>query len=66
MKAAATPAALEEDVPSPCINVCRMSDDTGYCEGCLRTIAEIARWSAYSDHQKRAVLVRLPARKGQR
>jgi hypothetical protein len=66
MKAAATPAALEEDVPSPCINVCRMSDDTGYCEGCQRTIAEIAGWSQYTDGRKRAVLARLPARKARR
>ncbi len=43
-----------------------MSAFTGYCEGCLRTIDEIARWSAYSDRQKRAVLARLPARKAGR
>lgn len=61
--AAANP---DEGVPSPCVNVCRMSAVTGYCEGCQRTIGEIARWSAYSDHQKRAVLVRLPARKSRR
>ena len=53
-------------VPSPCTNVCKMSPVTGYCEGCQRTIGEIAGWSAYSDPQKRAVLVRLPARKSQR
>ncbi|OFZ90734.1 MAG: hypothetical protein A2V78_03025 [Betaproteobacteria bacterium RBG_16_64_18] len=66
MKAAAAPTVLEKVVPSPCINVCRMSRDTGYCEGCLRTIGEIAGWSQYSGNQKRAVLARLPARKGRR
>ena len=30
-------------VPSPCISVCRMDERTGWCEGCLRTLAEIAR-----------------------
>ncbi len=62
MKPAAAATALDDGVPSPCINVCRMSPVTGYCEGCQRTIGEIAGWSEYSDRQKRAVLARLPAR----
>lgn len=56
-------AVIEQGVASPCIEVCRMSPDTGYCEGCGRTIAEIAAWSEYSDAQKRAVLELLPQRK---
>ncbi|MGF6753079.1 putative Fe-S protein YdhL (DUF1289 family) [Paraburkholderia sp. GAS42] len=42
-------------VPSPCIDVCRMNRDTGWCDGCLRTIDEIAGWSSFDDRQKRAV-----------
>ncbi|WP_106283990.1 MULTISPECIES: DUF1289 domain-containing protein [unclassified Paraburkholderia] len=42
-------------VPSPCINVCRMDASTGWCEGCLRTIDEIANWSLFDDDAKRAV-----------
>lgn len=42
-------------VPSPCINVCRMSPVTGLCEGCLRTIGEITGWRASDDDAKRAV-----------
>ena len=42
-------------VPSPCINVCRMNRATGLCEGCLRTIDEIASWSSFDDAAKRAV-----------
>lgn len=49
-------------VASPCINVCRMDEATGWCEGCLRTIDEIAAWSALDDGGRRAVLVQLPAR----
>ncbi|PXW29438.1 DUF1289 domain-containing protein [Paraburkholderia caballeronis] len=41
--------------PSPCINVCRMNDATGWCDGCLRTIDEIAGWSSFDDETKRAV-----------
>ncbi|HEX3383125.1 MAG TPA: DUF1289 domain-containing protein [Paraburkholderia sp.] len=42
-------------VPSPCISVCRMDASTGWCEGCLRTIDEIAGWSTFDVDAKRAV-----------
>ncbi|RZF27612.1 DUF1289 domain-containing protein [Paraburkholderia sp. UYCP14C] len=42
-------------VPSPCISVCRMDASTGWCEGCLRTIDEIASWSTQDNDAKRAV-----------
>ena len=41
---------------SPCISVCRMSLKTELCEGCLRTIDEIANWSILSDDEKRHIL----------
>lgn len=44
-----------QPVPSPCISVCRMDTRTGLCEGCYRTIEEIARWSALPDAERRAV-----------
>jgi predicted Fe-S protein YdhL (DUF1289 family) len=55
-------AAQAEEVASPCINVCRMNPDTGLCDGCLRTLDEIAAWSAMSPDQKRAVIAQLPKR----
>ena len=42
-------------VPSPCINVCRMDDASGWCEGCLRTIDEIVAWGTMADDHKREV-----------
>jgi prolyl-tRNA editing enzyme YbaK/EbsC (Cys-tRNA(Pro) deacylase)/predicted Fe-S protein YdhL (DUF1289 family) len=36
-------------VPSPCTSVCRMSGDTGLCEGCFRTLDEIVAWSRLQD-----------------
>ena len=53
----------DEEVASPCINVCRMDAKSGYCEGCRRTLDEIASWSNYTAAEKRAVLALLPARK---
>ncbi|HEU5294719.1 MAG TPA: DUF1289 domain-containing protein [Burkholderiaceae bacterium] len=48
-------ASTATAVPSPCINVCRMDAATGWCEGCLRTIDEIAAWGSMADDDKRAV-----------
>ena len=58
---------IENDsVLSPCISICKMDSNTGLCEGCLRTIDEIARWAQMNDNQKRAVWqglsLRRPAR----
>ena len=44
-----------EPVPSPCVSVCRMDAATGWCEGCFRTLDEIAEWSALDDAGKRKV-----------
>ena len=53
----------DEEVASPCVDVCKMNPATGLCEGCQRSIDEIASWSVYSAAEKRAVLAQLPARK---
>jgi predicted Fe-S protein YdhL (DUF1289 family) len=50
-------------VASPCVDVCRMNAETGFCEGCFRTIDEIASWSVYDDDEKRAVLARVDSRR---
>ncbi len=50
-------------VPSPCVNVCRMDETSGWCHGCLRTLDEIAAWSTLADSGKRAVWKLLPARR---
>lgn len=52
----------EAPVPSPCISVCRMDSRSRLCEGCLRTLDEIAAWSTMSDADKRAVWALLPQR----
>jgi uncharacterized protein len=49
--------------PSPCISVCRMHAASGWCEGCLRTLDEIAAWSVLDDAAKRVVWKQLPQRR---
>jgi uncharacterized protein len=52
-----------DGVASPCIDVCRMDQRTGLCEGCLRTIDEIAAWGALTESMKREVLANIAARR---
>ena len=52
-------------VASPCSNVCRIDDASGWCVGCLRTLDEIAAWASVDDDQRQAVLAELPARREQ-
>ena len=56
-------APRSDDVASPCNNVCKMNPHTALCEGCFRTLDEIAAWAGMSDPEKRAVLAQLPARR---
>jgi predicted Fe-S protein YdhL (DUF1289 family) len=47
---------------SPCTQVCRMDEATGWCQGCRRTLAEIAAWSAMDEAAREQVWLQLPAR----
>lgn len=49
-------------VPSPCQSICRMHATHGLCEGCLRTLDEIAQWSRISPEEKRAIWGRIQSR----
>ena len=58
-----TQAFMPSPVPSPCVNVCRMNAASGLCEGCARTLDEIATWAALDDDAKRAVWARILQRR---
>ncbi len=53
---------VTNDPPSPCTGVCRIDWPSGFCEGCKRTLNEIADWPMLKPAEKRAVLAKLPAR----
>jgi predicted Fe-S protein YdhL (DUF1289 family) len=40
-----------------------MNATSGLCDGCLRTLDEIARWGVWDDEAKRAVWVLIEQRK---
>ena len=43
-------------IPSPCISVCVTDPNSDLCYGCARTTPEIAKWSKYTDVEKKQVI----------
>lgn len=51
-------------IESPCVLVCTLDLETGWCFGCGRTREEIAGWTAMTAEDRDAVLAALPQRCG--
>jgi predicted Fe-S protein YdhL (DUF1289 family) len=49
---------MSEPIASPCRQICRLGDDRR-CDGCGRTLDEIARWSTLSPAERRQVMQRV-------
>jgi len=47
---------------SPCEKICIVDPPSGLCRGCGRSLAEIARWTAYTDQERARVMDELPQR----
>ena len=54
-----------DEIESPCVKICVIHPAARLCTGCLRSIDEIARWSAMSPEERGRVMAELPARRGQ-
>jgi len=54
--------AIMTEPASPCRNVCRLSPQTGLCEGCLRSREEIAGWKRFSPPEKWSIVDRIAGR----
>ena len=50
-------------VTSPCNSTCKMSEGSGLCLGCWRTIDEIVAWGSRSDDAKKQILALIQVRK---
>ena len=57
-------AEADQPVASPCINVCRMTEDRSHCKGCFRTIDEIRAWSKADSEQRQQIWMQLLQRAG--
>lgn len=47
---------------TPCIHLCAVDSETGFCAGCGRTLQEIGGWTSYSDDERRQIMALLPLR----
>jgi uncharacterized protein len=50
-----------DPIVSPCVNVCRIGRDRR-CEGCRRTVAEIAGWTGMTPAERDRIMAELPGR----
>ena len=57
--------ATSHQVASPCVSICDINNDSGLCEGCFRTLDEIAVWSQLDNAAKREVWSRIALRAAQ-
>ncbi|MFZ3484524.1 DUF1289 domain-containing protein [Sphingomonas sp. 3-13AW] len=49
-------------IESPCVLVCTLDLDSGWCFGCGRTSAEISGWTSMTAEERDAVTAALPQR----
>jgi len=47
---------------TPCIKICVIDPVSKLCEGCGRTLTEIARWGRLSEAERLAIMAVLPKR----
>lgn len=50
------------EIETPCVKVCVVDPETGFCIGCGRTRLEIANWLAISPFDRRSIMAALPER----
>jgi uncharacterized protein len=49
-------------IETPCVKICVVDPETGFCIGCGRTRQEIGSWLGLSAEQRRQVMGGLPER----
>ena len=49
-------------VQSPCVSICVINPNSGLCEGCLRSLEEVAVWGQLPSAQQREVWQRIQVR----
>ena len=49
-------------IRSPCIKLCVIEPESGYCIGCGRSRDEIASWISLSPQKRDAIMLELPDR----
>ena len=49
-------------IESPCKLICEIDITSALCKGCGRSREEIARWTRYTDQERRQIMAELTAR----
>jgi predicted Fe-S protein YdhL (DUF1289 family) len=49
-------------IETPCEKICILDQPSGLCRGCGRSLAEIERWTAYSNDERARIMAELPRR----
>ena len=44
---------------SPCINNCKLNEETDIFDGCGRTIKEIMQWTFMTDEERKEIIKRV-------
>jgi hypothetical protein len=55
-------AIFNTEVKSPCVEVCLLDFEKGFCVGCKRTLKEIEHWRDMSTDKKLALIEELKTR----
>jgi predicted Fe-S protein YdhL (DUF1289 family) len=55
-------AVIPLEIETPCIKVCVVDPETGFCIGCGRTRDEIAGWLGYRASERHQIMLTLPDR----
>jgi predicted Fe-S protein YdhL (DUF1289 family) len=51
------------EIKSPCIKICEIDNNTGFCKGCFRTLDEISNWVFINDDERNEILHNVKLRK---
>ncbi len=49
-------------IETPCVKICVVEPETGFCIGCGRTRMEIGGWLSMNPEERRTVMAALPER----
>lgn len=55
-------AMNQTPIETPCVKICVVDPETGFCIGCGRTRDEIGLWLSLSAEQRRGIMDSLPER----
>lgn len=55
-------ALISQEIETPCIKVCVIDPETGFCVGCGRTRGEIGGWLGMTSAERLQIMAALPER----